>query len=174
MAERKGKEEYYLGIAESVAQDSTCIRRKYGAIIVKNDEIIASGYNGAPRKVKNCCDAQFCLREELHIPAGERYELCRSVHAEQNAIISAPRKDTMGAILYMVGIDANTGKYTSYNQPCKICKRMIINAGILLVITREYNGKYRVIPVEDFIQEMDIELESAIKEAERDICRGDE
>jgi dCMP deaminase len=105
---RNGKEEYYLGIAEAVAKDSTCNRRKYGAVIVKNNRIIATGYNGAPEKVMNCCDVQFCLREELHIPPGQRYELCRSVHAEQNALLTAAREDMLGSILYLVGIDVKT------------------------------------------------------------------
>ena len=108
---RVDKINYYLDIAEAALERSTCLRRKYGAVIVKNDEIISTGYNGAPRGRKNCMDLGYCVREKLNIPRGERYELCRSVHAEQNAIISASRKDMIDSTLYMVGIDAKTGKY---------------------------------------------------------------
>ena len=99
MDSRTSKQNYYLDIADSVLERSTCLRRKYGAIIVRNDEIISTGYNGAPRGRRNCTDLGFCNRENLHIPSGERYELCRSVHAEANAIISAPRRDMIGAEL---------------------------------------------------------------------------
>ena len=91
--ERVDKTNYYLDIADTVCKRSTCLRRKYGAIIVRNDEIISTGYNGAPRGRKNCDDLKFCLRESLSVPSGQRYELCRSVHAEANAIISAARRD---------------------------------------------------------------------------------
>lgn len=137
--ERKDKINAYLDIAQTVAQRSTCLRRKYGAIIVKNDEIISTGYNGAPRGCKNCSDIGTCKREELNIPSGERYELCRSVHAEQNAIISAARRDMQGATLYLAGIDAKTGKILSSAEPCSLCKRFIINSGITQVVMR--NGK---------------------------------
>ena len=101
MIDRRDKINYYLDIAETVAERSTCLRRCYGAIIVNNDEIISTGYNGAPRGRKNCIDLGRCIREELKIPSGERYELCRSVHAEQNCIISASRRDMLGATLYL-------------------------------------------------------------------------
>ena len=94
---RIDKENYYLDIAETVLERSTCLRRCYGAIIVKNDEIVSTGYNGAPRGRKNCMDLGYCTREAMNVPSGERYELCRSVHAEMNAIISAARRDTLGA-----------------------------------------------------------------------------
>lgn len=126
--ERISKGLYYLGIAEAVCQRSTCLRRKYGAIIVKNDQIIATGYNGAPRGETNCIDCGHCQREELNIPKGERYELCRAVHAEQNAIISAARSDMIGATIYIVGKEAD-GRYAN-PAPCLICRRMIVNAGI--------------------------------------------
>ena len=101
---RVDKINYYLDMAEVALERSTCLRRKWGAVIVKNDEIIATGYNGAPRGRKNCIDLNYCMREKMHIPRGERYEMCRSVHAEANAIISAARKDCLDATLYMVGI----------------------------------------------------------------------
>lgn len=136
---RKDKINYYLDIAQTVAQRSTCLRRKYGAIIVNNDEVISTGYNGAPRGCLNCTDIGTCKREEMKIPSGERYELCRSVHAEQNAIISAARKDMVGATLYLAGIDAKTGKVLPVSEPCSLCKRFILNSGITHVIMR--NGE---------------------------------
>lgn len=142
--DRKEKLDYYLDIAQTVALRSTCLRRKYGAIIVKNDEVISTGYNGAPRGCTNCSDLGTCKREELNIPSGERYELCRSVHAEQNAIISAARRDMVGATLYLAGIDAKTGKLLPHSEPCSLCKRFILNSGITQVIMR--NGKeYEII-----------------------------
>ena len=130
--ERINKDDYYLNIAEVVAARSTCLRRQYGAVIVKQDEIIATGYNGAPRGEENCCDVGTCWREEHKIPHGERYEACVSVHAEQNAIISASRKDMIGARLYLAGLE--NGKRIKA-EPCDICRRLIKNAGIVEVIT---------------------------------------
>lgn len=149
--ERIDKFNYYLDIAESVLKRSTCIRRCFGAIIVKNDEIIATGFNGAPRGRKNCCDLKYCLRERLNIPRGERYEMCRSVHAEQNAIISASRKDLLNSTLYLVGIEVSTGNYVANSNPCSLCKRMIINAGIKEVVLRDNKNEYRIISVQDYI-----------------------
>ena len=147
--DRKEKIEYYLDIAQTVAQRSTCLRRKYGAIIVKNDEVISTGYNGAPRGCRNCSDMGVCKREELNIPSGERYELCRSVHAEQNAIISAARRDMVGGTLYLSGLDAKTGKVLPVSEPCSMCKRFILNSGISQVVMR--NGSdYKVIEVSDW------------------------
>lgn len=101
---RRDKINYYLDICEQVLERGTCLRRNFGAIIVNNDEIVSTGYVGAPRGRKNCCDLKYCTREKLKVPRGERYELCRSVHAEQNAIISARRRDMIGVTLYLVGI----------------------------------------------------------------------
>ena len=131
---REDKRSYYLGIAESVLKRSTCLRRKYGAVIVKDDEIISTGYNGAPRGRKNCDELGICLREK--IPHGERFELCRSVHAEANAIISAARKDMLGGTLYLSGQEAD-GSRVINAMPCLMCKRLIINAGITKLITRD-------------------------------------
>ena len=131
---RISKENYYLDIAETVLERATCLRRVYGAIIVKNDEIISTGYNGAPRGRKNCVDLGFCTREELQVPRGERYELCRSVHAEANAIISAQRRDMVGASIYLVGRDARSGELLHDATSCPMCRRMIINAGIRRVV----------------------------------------
>ena len=127
---RPTKTEYYLGIAEAVAKRSTCLRRQYGAVIVKDDEIISTGYNGAPRGEINCCDCGICERARQNVPHGERYELCRSVHAEANAIISARRADMMGATLYLVGLE--DGKRIDA-QPCDMCRRLINNAGLTVI-----------------------------------------
>lgn len=145
--ERRDKINYYLDIAEAVAARGTCLRRNFGAIIVKNDEIISTGYVGAPRGRQNCCDLGYCTREKLNIPRGERYELCRSVHAEANAIISAARSDMLGSTLYLVGREYSTGEYVNNANPCAMCKRMIINAGIQTVIVRDSKNEYRVTDV---------------------------
>lgn len=157
---RIDKNNYYLNIAEVVATRGTCIRRNYGAVIVNNDEIISTGYVGSPRGRKNCCDIGSCIREDLKVPRGERYELCRSVHAEQNAIISASRKDMIGASLYLVGLYYCDNSYVSNANPCSLCKKMIINAGISKVIIRDSKDKYREIDVSDYI-ENDESLEGA-------------
>ena len=148
---RKDKINYYLDIAQSVSERSTCLRRRFGCVIVNNDEIVSTGYNGAPRGRKNCTELGECYREKLSVPRGERYELCRSVHAEQNAIISASRKETIGADLYMVGINAKTGEVEPNSSSCMMCKRVAINAGINRVIVREPNNEYTIYNVEDWI-----------------------
>lgn len=140
------KDQYYLNIAKEVAQRSTCLRRKYGAVIVNNDEIVATGYNGAPRGEKNCIDMSSCKRETMCIPKGERYELCRSVHAEMNAIISAARKDMIGGTIYITGLESD-GSYAN-PAPCIICRRLIVNAGINNCIGM-VNGKPEIIPLEN-------------------------
>jgi len=149
--ERKDKDNYYLDIAETVMIRSTCRRRRYGAIIVLNDEIIATGYNGAPRGRKNCLDRGVCMRDEMKIPSGERYELCRSVHAEANAIISAARRDMIGATLYLSGRDAKTDELLDDTIPCPMCRRFIINAGIVKTICRTEQGKYTTINTRDWV-----------------------
>ncbi len=136
MDQRVSKENYYLDIADAVLGRSTCMRRKYGAIIVKNDEILSTGYNGAPRGRVNCTELGYCNREQLKIPAGQRYELCRSVHAEANAIISSARRDMIGGTLYLVGRDAKTGELLHDTTSCAMCRRMIINSGIERVVAR--------------------------------------
>lgn len=127
---RVSKDEYYLNIAKTVLERSTCLRRKYGAVIVNNDEIVSTGYNGAPRGETNCIDTGYCYREANNIPKGERYEMCIAIHGEQNAIISAARKDMIGATIYIVGKEVSTGEYAN-PAPCLICRRMIRNAGIV-------------------------------------------
>ena len=147
--DRRDKINYYLDIAEVVSERGTCLRRNFGAIIVKNDQIISTGYVGAPRGRKNCSDLGFCTREKNNIPRGERYELCRSVHAEANAIIHAARSDMLGATLYLVGREASTGAYVQSANACAMCKRQIINAGIATVIIRDTKESFRVINVYD-------------------------
>lgn len=149
---RTDKENYYLDIAETVLERGTCLRRNFGAIIVKNDEIVSTGYVGAPRGRKNCIDTGVCVRESLGVPRGERYELCRSVHAEANAIISASRSDMIGSTLYLAGKDAKTGEYVENASPCSMCKRMIINAGIERVIVRNTKTQYTEIKVSDWVE----------------------
>ena len=153
---RIDKENYYLDIAETVLERSTCLRRHYGAIIVQNDEIVSTGYNGAPRGRKNCDDLNFCARERMQIPSGQRYELCRSVHAEANAIISASRREVLGATLYMVCRDPKTGELISNSTSCSMCRRLIINAGIARVIIRDTPTDYRVVHVQqEWVEEDD-------------------
>ena len=152
---RKDKVNYYLDIADSVRSRSTCMRRQYGAIIVASDEIVATGYNGAPRGRKNCDELGICVRQELNIPSGERYELCRSVHAEANAIISASRKETIGSTLYLAGRDAATGEYLRGATPCSMCRRLIINAGIKNVVCRVSETEYTDTPVQEWIENDD-------------------
>ena len=152
---RIDKENYYLDIAETVLERSTCARKHYGAIIVRNDEIIATGYNGAPRGRINCTDLGYCLRQKLGIPSGQRYELCRSVHAEANAIISAARKETLGGTLYLVGRDVETGKLHPDPQPCAMCRKLILNAGLSKVVMRNTETGYTVAHVEDWIRNDD-------------------
>ena len=154
--ERISKENYYLDIAETVLERATCLRRIYGAIIVKNDEIISTGYNGAPRGRANCVDMGYCSREAMKVPRGERYELCRSVHAEANAIISASRRDMVGGTIYLVGRNAATRELLNDATSCLMCRRMIINAGLDRVVIRRTETEFEVVPVEAWIAEDDL------------------
>ena len=153
--QRVSKENYYLDIAQTVAERATCLRRKFGAIIVKNDVIVSTGYNGAPRGRQNCSDLGFCYRDKLQIPRGERYELCRSVHAEQNAIIAAPREQMLGATLYMACVTPEDGQIVGGMNSCMMCKRVILNAGIEKLVVRDTATEYRVIRVADWIEDDD-------------------
>ena len=152
---RISKENYYLDIAETVIGRATCLRRCYGALIVNNDEIISTGYNGAPRGRKNCVDLGRCARDAMNVPRGERYELCRSVHAEANAIISAARRDMVGGTLYLAGKDAVTGEILSDATSCARCRRLIINAGLEKVVIRVSPADYTVVDVRRWIEEDD-------------------
>jgi len=153
--DRRDKYNYYLDIAETVLGRGTCLRRNYGAIIVKHDEIISTGYSGAPRARKNCCDLGYCIRQKLNIPRGQNYEKCRSVHAEANCIISASRRDMIGATLYLVGKDMESGEYVLDASSCSMCKRLILNAGIERVIIRDTADRYRAIEVSKWIEDDD-------------------
>ena len=155
---RISKENYYLDIAQTVLERATCLRRVYGAIIVNNDEIIATGYNGAPRGRANCVDLGYCSREAMQVPRGERYELCRSVHAEANAIISAARRDIVGGTLYLVGRDARTGELLSDATSCSMCRRLVINSGLSRVVIRRTPEAFEVVDVADWIAEDDLHL----------------
>ena len=160
--DRISKANYYLDIAQTVMERATCLRRIYGAIIVKNDEIISTGYNGAPRGRRNCVDMGFCTREALKVPRGERYELCRSVHAEANAIISASRRDMVGGTLYLVGRNAQTGEILSDATSCPMCRRHIINAGLERVVIRQTPEKFEVVRVQDWVDGDDLSLPEKI------------
>lgn len=168
---RISKENYYLDIAQTVLERATCLRRVYGAIIVSNDEIISTGYNGAPRGRANCVDMGFCTREAMRVPRGERYELCRSVHAEANAIISASRRDMVGATIYLVGKNAQTGEILPDATSCAMCRRQVINAGIAKVVIRRTETEFQVVDVEDWIVEDDLRFpytpEDAVENTER-------
>ena len=153
--ERVSKHNYYLDIAQTVSERSTCIRRRFGAIIVKNDVIVSTGYNGAPRGRKNCNEIGSCTRDDLGIPKGERYELCRSVHAEANAIISASREQMLGATLYMCCTDPKTEEIIGGMNSCMMCKRQIINAGIKTVIIRNTKFDFTVVDVDSWIENDD-------------------
>lgn len=148
---RIGKNEYYLNIAREVSKRSTCLRSCYGAVIVNNDEIIATGYNGSPRGRTNCNEIGSCLRNELNINKGERYELCRSVHAEANAIISASRDRMIGSTLYLSGYQPDTGEVIENMDCCSMCKRLVINAGIANVVFDSPDGTYRLVDVHSWI-----------------------
>ncbi len=151
---RPTKDEYYLNIAREVSLKSTCFRRAIGAIIIRDDQIISTGYAGAPRKTKDSLEHGYCLRDKLNIPHGQRYELCRSVHAEQNAIINAARAGVslLGGDMYLYG--SIPGKNQSINAfPCFICKKMIINAGLKRVICSTEKGKMKIFLVSDWIRD---------------------
>lgn len=153
---RISKDEYYLNIAEAVLDRSTCLRRKYGAVLVKDDQIIGTGYNGSPRGELNCCDIGHCKREEQGVAKGERYELCVAIHAEDNCIMNAGRRKSLGATLYIVGKEVanfsdrnEVAKYANPN-PCMMCRRKIVNAGIVRVVGRSHEtGKPIEINMED-------------------------
>lgn len=149
---RRDKINYYLDIAEVVGKRGTCLRKQYGAVIVNHDEIVSTGYVGAPRGRKNCTDLNRCIRSELNIPRGERYELCRSVHAEANAIISASRDKMIGSTMFLSGLDLESGKYVENACCCSMCKRMVINAGIDRVIVRNTAEDYTIFYVSDWIE----------------------
>lgn len=159
MDNRVDKVNYYLNMAETASERGTCLRRLYGAVIVKNDRIVSTGYVGAPRKTKNCNDIGSCKRQTLNIPRGQQYELCRSVHAEMNAIIQASPEEMDGSSIYLCGKEKDSGEYVKNSEPCILCKRLIINSGIKEVIIRDTKTDYRVIQVSDWIKDEELHLE---------------
>ena len=153
MEERIDKVNYYLDIAETVASRATCLRKKYGSVIVNHDQIISTGYNGAPRGRINCCDLGYCTKKKL-LP-NERhtgYDACRSVHSEQNAIISASREEMIGSTLYLVGYRTENHDYEEGAAPCLMCRKMIINAGIEKVIVRVNKEEYKIFMISELIE----------------------
>ena len=143
---RPSWDEYFLDIAQLVAKRSTCLRRSYGAVIVKDNIIVSTGYNGAARGEPNCIDQGECLREKYNVPKGERYELCVAVHAEQNAIIAGDPVKMQGATIYVSGSARDGGPASA--QPCLLCRRMIKNALIKRVVYLDENGKKKNIRFE--------------------------
>lgn len=158
MEKRIDKDNYYLNIAETVAERSTCLRKKVGCVIVNHDEIISTGYNGAPRGRKNCIDIGFCTKKKLFPDVRHGgYDACRSVHAEQNALISARRNDMIGATLYLVLYNPETKEYEVGANSCQMCRKLIINSGIEKVIVREKDDKgFKVINVQEWIDNDDL------------------
>ncbi|MHC1726944.1 MAG: cytidine/deoxycytidylate deaminase family protein [Syntrophobacteraceae bacterium] len=155
---RPTKSQYYIDIARSVAMRSTCLRRRFGAVVVKNDQIISTGYNGAPRQTTNCIDLGYCYRQQMNIPSGQNYELCRAVHAEMNAIIHASRLDMVDSDLYLVGIEVETGELVKEVMPCLLCKRVIINAGVSRVILPVAPKGFKYVDVDDWTIEERVAL----------------
>lgn len=141
---RPSKDKYYLGIAEATLERSTCLRRHYGAVIVKNDQIVSTGYNGSPRGEDNCCDIGYCEREAQGVAKGERYELCVAIHAEDNAIMNGGRERVKGGTMYIVGKECSDGSYAN-PCPCMMCRRKIVNAGISRVVGLFQDGSIREI-----------------------------
>ena len=152
--ERIDKINYYLDIAETVASRATCLRKKWGSVIVNHDQIIATGYNGAPRGRNNCSDLGYCIKKKI-LPNQRHsgYDACRAVHSEQNAIISASRQEMLGGILYLVGYRYDTHEYEEGASPCLMCRKMIINSGIKIVYVRESRDSYRGFNVDDWIND---------------------
>ena len=153
---RRDKKNYYLDIAEVVLERSTCLRKKYGAVLVNNDEIISTGYNGAPRACTNCNEKGTCIREELDVPRGTKYELCAGVHAEQNTLLSSSRKETIGSDLYLACKNAKENTLISNTEPCSLCKKLIINSGIERVYIRVSKEEYREILVQSWLDNQEL------------------
>ncbi len=149
-SKRPGWDEYFINIAKAVATRATCLRRKYGAVITKDNIIVSTGYNGAPAGMKDCLEVGKCTRKELQIPHGERYELCHSVHAEANAVIRAAVHELEGATIYISGEDNSAGE--CHSEPCMMCKRIILNARIARVVYSDGNGNSHVINPKEWLK----------------------
>ena len=155
--ERVDKINYYLDIAETVSERGTCLRKNYGCIIVKHDEIISTGYSGAPRGRMNCIDLGYCTKKKIYPDVRHGgYDACRSVHAEQNAIISAARKDMIGSCLYLVGKRKDTEEYEQGSMCCQMCRKLIINSGIKEVFVRVNKDEYIKVEVDEWIKSDDL------------------
>jgi dCMP deaminase len=148
---RPGWDEYFINIAKAIAARATCLRRRYGAVVTKENIIVSTGYNGAAAGVVDCLEVGKCTRMELQIPHGQRYELCHSVHAEANAIIRASADELKGATIYISGVDGDGAECSS--GPCMMCKRMILNAGVSRVVFSDGGGSYHVIDPTDWLKE---------------------
>lgn len=150
---RPSKAQYYIDIARAVARRGTCQLRNYGAVIVSpDDHIVSAGYNGAPRGTANCIDSQqSCARQRGEGGQGEQYDACRAVHAEMNAVIDVARADMRGATLYLVGVSGREGVLEKDPEPCRLCRRVIINAGIATVVTERIDGTLQTIPVRQWV-----------------------
>jgi dCMP deaminase len=149
---RIDKINYYLDMAETASERSTCLRRRYGCIIVKNDKIVSTGYNGSPRDCENCIDTGVCIREQMGVPRGTRYELCAGLHAEQNALESVGMDDKINADMYLVGIEIDANEYIKSANSCSLCKKLIINAGIKNVYIRETKTEYRIVNPQEWVK----------------------
>jgi dCMP deaminase len=153
---RPAWDEYFMNIAKDVSLRSTCLSTHYGAVVTKNNQIMSTGYNGAPHGTKDCYQRGYCIRRKLNVPSGERYELCASVHAEQNAIINAAKQnlDISGGTLYLYGIMVYKGvKQEIDSFPCFICKKMIINASLEKIVCSTKKGTFMSFAVSDWIKE---------------------
>ncbi|MHB8880190.1 MAG: deoxycytidylate deaminase [Thermodesulfovibrionales bacterium] len=147
---RPGWDIYFITIAKAVAARATCLRRRYGAVVTRENVIVSTGYNGAPSGMTDCLEVGKCTRKELQIPHGERYELCHSVHAEANAIIRASADELRGSTIYISGVDSDAGECVS--EPCMMCKRMILNAAIGKVVYSDGSGSYHIINPQDWLK----------------------
>ncbi len=154
MANRPSKDQYYLNIAKVVAERCTCLKSQLGAVIIRDDQIISTGYNGAPRGTKSSIERNFCLRKQLGIPSGQRYEICRSVHAEQNAIINAARSGVslLGGDVFIYGYSLDQ-KCPLDAFPCFICKKMLINCGLKRCVCSTKEGGVKVFLIEDWVKD---------------------
>lgn len=151
---RRDKVNYYLDIAEAVASRSTCLRKKYGSVIVNHDEIVSTGYNGAPRGRENCMDLGRCVKKEIFPDVRHGgFDACRAVHSEQNALISASRKEMLGGTLYLVGYRTEGHEYEIGANSCLLCRKMIINAGIKEVVVRIDKNNYKTVPIQEWIDD---------------------
>jgi len=165
-SKRPGWDEYFINIAKAVAARATCLRRKYGVVITKDNIIVSTGYNGAPAGMKDCLEVEKCTRKELQIPHGERYELCHSVHAEANAVIRAAVHELEGATIYISGEVASFSSVNPpecgprrdnsagecHSEPCMMCKRIILNARIARVVYSDGNGNFHIINPKEWLK----------------------